>query len=82
MSRNLTGKQRDVALQKWRSLIMRECRDLSSLERIRARALQDRNVQADAQLQSMVQAELDRRRAELQQKQQSEQQGQPSSKPT
>jgi ribosomal protein S20 len=38
-------------------------------------------VQADAQLQSMVQAELDRRRAELQQKQQGEQQDQPSSKP-
>jgi hypothetical protein len=81
MSQDLTGKQRDVALQQWRSLIMRECRDLYSLERICARALQDRNVQADAQLKSMVQAELDRRRAELQQKQQSEQRGQPSSKP-
>jgi hypothetical protein len=81
MSQDLTAKQRDVALQQWRSLIMRECRDLDSLKRISARALQDRDVQADAQLQSMVRAELDRRRAELQREQQSEQRSQASSKP-
>ena len=81
MSEDLTAKQRDAALQQWRSLIMRECRDLSSLERISARALQDRDVRADAQLLSMVQAELERRRAELQREQQSEQRVQPSSRP-
>jgi hypothetical protein len=81
MSQDLTAKQRDVVLQQWRSLIMREGRDLDSLERVSARALQDRDVRADAQLQSMVQAELERRRAELQREQQSEQRGQPSSKP-
>ncbi len=81
MSEDLTAKQRDAALQRWRSLIMRECRDLGSLERISARALQDRDVRADAQLLSMVQAELERRRAELQREQQSEQRVQPSSRP-
>ena len=79
MSEDLTAKQRDAALQQWRSLIMRECRDLSSLERISARALQDRDIRADARLLSMVQAELERRRAELQREQQSEQRAQPSS---
>ncbi len=81
MPEDLTAKQRETALQQWRSLIMRECRDLDSLERISARALQDRDIRADAQLQSMVQAELERRRAELQREQQSVQRGQPSSKP-
>jgi hypothetical protein len=81
MSQDLTAKQRAAAFQHWCSQIMRECRDLDSLERVTARALQDRDVRADAQLQSMVQAELERRRAELQREQQREQQGQPSSKP-
>ena len=81
MSQKLTAKERDAALQQWRSLIMRECRDLASLERISARALQDRDIRADAQLQSMLQAELDRRRAELQRERHSEQRAQPSSKP-
>lgn len=81
MSEDLTAKQRAIAFQHWCSLIMRECRDLSSLERISARALQDRDIRADAQLLSMVQAELERRRAELQRAQQSEQRAQPSSRP-
>ena len=79
--RTWTAKQRAIALQHWCSLIMRESRDLDSLERISARALQDRDVRADAQLLSMVQAELERRRAELQREQQSEQRAQPSSRP-
>jgi hypothetical protein len=81
MSEDLTAKQRAIALQHWCSLIMRESQDLDSLERISARALQDRDVRADAQLLSMVQAELERRRAELQREQQSEQRAQPSSRP-
>lgn len=76
MPEDLTAKQRETALQQWRSLIVRECRDLDSLERIRARALQDRDVQADALLQSMVRAELERHRAELQREAQREQQTQ------
>jgi hypothetical protein len=66
MSQGLTAKQRATALQHWCSLIMRECRDLAALERLRARAEQDRDVRADAQLQSMVRAEFERRRADLQ----------------
>jgi hypothetical protein len=81
MSQNLTAKQRAIAFQHWSSLIMREGRDLDSLERISGRALHDRDVQADAQLQTMVQAELERRRAELRREQQNEQQSQRSYKP-
>jgi hypothetical protein len=81
MSQDLTAKQRAAAFQHWCSQIMREGRDLDSLARISARALQDRDIRADAQLEGMVRAELDRRRAELQREQQREQQGQPSSKP-
>ncbi len=66
MSGGLTAKQRATALQHWCSLIMRECRDLAALERLRGRAEQDRDVRADAQLQSMVRAEFERRRADLQ----------------
>ena len=81
MSEDLTAKQRAIAFQHWCSLIMRECGDLDSLGRVSARALQDRDVRADAQLLSMVQAELQRRRAELQREQQKERQSRPSSKP-
>ena len=81
MSQNLTAKQRAIAFQHWSSLIMREGRDLDSLERISGQALHDRDVQADAQLQTMVQAELERRRAELRREQQNEQQSQCSYKP-
>jgi hypothetical protein len=81
MSEDLTAKKRAIALQHWCSQIMREGRDLDSLERISARALHDRDVRADAQLLRMVQAELERRRAELHREQQSEQRAQPSSRP-
>ena len=77
----MNAKERDNIFQQWRSLIAREGRDLDSLERISARALQDRDIRADAQLQSMLQDELGRRRTELQRGQQSEQRNQPSSKP-
>lgn len=65
MSQDLTAKQRATVLQHWCSLIMRECRDLAALERLSARAERDRDVRADAQLQSMVRAEFERRRADL-----------------
>lgn len=73
MSQDLTAKQRAAALQHWCSLIMRECRDLAALERLRARAQQDRDVRADPQLQAMVQAEFERRKADLQREAQREQ---------
>ena len=73
MSQDLTAKQRDTAFQHWCSLIMRECRDLTSLERMSARVLQDRDVRADTLLQSMIRAELERYRVELQREAQHEQ---------
>ena len=81
MPEALTPKQRSAAAQQWRSLIMRECRDLGSLERIRARALRDHDVQSDAELRGTVQSDLDRRRAELQREEQEERDRQRSSKP-
>ena len=72
MRESLTAKQRATAYQNWCSMIMREGRDLADLERIGARALQDRDVRADSQLQSMIQTELGRRRAELQREEQRE----------
>ncbi len=82
MSQNLTAKQRATALQHWCSLITRECRDLAALERLSARAEQDRDVRADAQLQSMVRAEFERRRADLQREDQRAQQQQRPAAPT
>ncbi len=66
MSQDLTAKERNTAYQPWRSLIARECRDLASLERMSARALQDGDVRAGGLLQDMIRAELERYRAELQ----------------
>jgi hypothetical protein len=66
MSQDLTAEQRAAALQHWCTLIMRECCDLAALERLIARAEQDRDVRADAQLQSLVRDEFERRRAALQ----------------
>ena len=74
MPGDLTAKQRATAFQHWCSLIMRECRDLAGLERLSARAQQDRDVRGDAQLQGMVRAEFERRRADLLRETQREQQ--------
>jgi hypothetical protein len=68
----MTAKERDAAFRHWQSVILRETRDLASLERIGAHALQDRDVRADAMLQNLVRAELERCRSELQRDQQSE----------
>lgn len=61
----MTAKEREAILQRWRSVILRETRDLASLERVGARALQDREVRADATLESLIRAELGQRRAEF-----------------
>jgi hypothetical protein len=68
----MNTKQRDVVYQHWRSVIQRETRDLASLEQIRARALSDPVVRDDATLLSMIRADLERRRAELEPEQQTQ----------
>jgi len=74
MSQDLTAKQRDSAFQHWCSQITRESRDLAALDRMSARALQDRDVRNDPLLQSMIRAEVERIRAELQRETQREEQ--------
>ncbi len=82
MSRELTAKERNTAFQHWCSLIARESRDLAALERMSARALQDRDVRADALLQNMIRAELERQRASVQREVQRDQQSRtPATRP-
>ena len=59
--------QRDVVFQRWSDVIHRETRDLVSLKQISARVLADTDVRDDPTLQSMIRAELQDRRAELDQ---------------
>jgi hypothetical protein len=83
MSRDLTPKDRNAVYQHWCSQITRECRDRASLETMSARALQDSDVRGDAQLQSMIRAEFERCRAELQREEQADQQCRgPAPRPT
>jgi hypothetical protein len=65
MTEALTAKQRDTIFRHWSSQMAQEGRDMAGLERVGARALQDRQVHADAPLQNMIRFELDRLRAEL-----------------
>lgn len=58
-------KQRDAVVQHWRSLILRETRDLESVEQIAARALHDPDVRDDPEAQSQILAELAERRLEF-----------------
>ncbi len=69
----MTAKERDAIFQHWQSVIMRETRDLASLEQVGARALQDREVRADAPLESLIRGYLARRRADIEREQQSRQ---------
>jgi hypothetical protein len=66
----MNTKERDAVFQHWRSVILRETRDLASLEQVGARALQDREVRADATLESLIRADLEQRRAEIEREQQ------------
>jgi hypothetical protein len=61
----MTAKQRQSTFQHWQSVIMRETRDLPSLERVGAMALQDRDVRSDAALESMIRTHLAQRRADI-----------------
>lgn len=63
----MNTKQRDVVFQKWLGSIVREARDLASLEQIAARAMSDREVSDDAELQGMISSEVARRRQQLEQ---------------
>jgi hypothetical protein len=69
----MNTKQRDIVYQRWGGVIQREVRDLVSLEQISARALADPDVCDDPTLQSMIRTDLQKCRAELQQKLQAEQ---------
>ena len=78
----MNNKQRDVIFQHWSSLIGRETRDLASLEHIGTRALASHDVRDDSTLQGMIQAELQRYRAELEEKSKEESSiAPPTSKP-
>jgi hypothetical protein len=68
----MNAKQRDVVLQRWSAEIGREARDLASLKQISKRALAHSDVCDDPTLQSMIRAEVEKRRDELEQKLQSQ----------
>jgi hypothetical protein len=61
----MNTKQRDIIYRRWSRVIQRETRDLASLEVNSKRALADRDVRGDPTLESMIRADLQRRRAEL-----------------
>ncbi|MHC4405976.1 MAG: hypothetical protein ACYTG0_40580 [Planctomycetota bacterium] len=71
----MNTKQRDVVFQHWSGVIQRETRDLASLQQVSERALANPDVCDDPTLQSMIRADLEKRRAELEQELQS---GKPS----
>lgn len=64
----MNTKRRDGVFQRWSGEIAREARDLASLEQTRKRAMVDSDVREDLTLQSMIQAEVRKRRAELEEK--------------
>jgi hypothetical protein len=68
----MNTKKRDIVYQHWSRVIQRETRDLASLELNSTRALADRDVRGDPTLESMIRAELQKRRAELEQKPQNQ----------
>jgi hypothetical protein len=62
----MTGtKHREAIFQHWRSAILRESRDLASLEQTGARALADPEVRADSTLEGMIRGEVAERRVEF-----------------
>ena len=66
--RSMNTKQRDLVFQHWSGVLQRETRDLASLEQVGERALADPDVRNDPTLHSMIRADLQKRRAELEQK--------------
>jgi len=63
----MNTKQRDVVFQRWSGAIQREARDLPSLQEVGRRALADPDVRGDSTLESMIETELQNRRAQLEQ---------------
>lgn len=61
----MKGKHREAIFQQWRSVILRESRDVPSLEQAAARALGDEDVRDDPELQAMIRAEVEERRADF-----------------
>ncbi|MBI4716529.1 MAG: hypothetical protein HY763_01880 [Planctomycetes bacterium] len=61
------AKQREAVVQHWRSMILRETRDLGSVDQVGARALNDPDVRDDPQVAALIRAALAERRAELMQ---------------
>jgi len=69
----MSSKQQEVTLQRWRGEIGREARDLASLDQTLRRALADSHVRDDPTIQSMIRAEAQRRRSEIEEKERSAQ---------
>ena len=63
----MNTKQRDRVYQHWSGVIQRETRDLATLDLVAARALTDRAVRGDSTLESMIRADIENRRVELEQ---------------
>jgi hypothetical protein len=68
----MTTKQRDVTFQRWSGVILRETRDLASLEQVGAQAMNDLDVRDDDTLQCMIRAEMEERRNRIEQELQSQ----------
>lgn len=58
-------KHREAIFQHWRSAILREARDLASLNQVGERALRDPAVREDPVVEGMIRAEVDERRSEF-----------------
>ena len=65
----MSTKKRDAVLQQWCGVIRRETRDLARLKQIGERALASSDVRNDPTLRGMISAEIERRRADLEQEQ-------------
>ena len=63
----MSTKKRDAVLQQWSGVIRRETRDLARLKQVSDRALASSDVRNDPILRSMISAEIERRRADLEQ---------------
>src|SRR5512144_1744958 len=77
----MTAKEREVAYLHWQSMILRETRDLASLERMGAAALNDRDVARDPELSGRLRAHVAQRRAELTQEEQRQRNSTPARGP-
>jgi len=56
-------KERESILQRWRSAIQRDTRDIDSLDQVLSRAMNDSDVRTDPTLESMIRSEIEHRRS-------------------